>query len=106
MQAGKLDRKILIEQPTETRDSYGEPVATWATLATVFGQKLDVRGTERFQSEQQLGEEVTRFLIRYRSDVTAKMRLTVEGKVYDIEGIAEVAGRHRWLELIGRAQNV
>ena len=69
MLAGTLDRRIVIQQRTDTPDSAGEPVPAWTTLATVWANVTHLRGTEPFQEQQFNAQRVTAFLIRYRSDV-------------------------------------
>ena len=36
MRIGKMDRRIVIEQPTVTKDDWNYDVVTWTTLATVW----------------------------------------------------------------------
>ncbi len=98
--AGALDRRLLIEQNTGGVSSAGAPLETWATLATVWAGKRDISGREVFAAGQDMAEIAsTRFIIRHRSDVTAAMRVTVDGVVYDITHIAEI-GRREGLELL------
>lgn len=99
MQAGKLDRRVTIESYSTTRDANGGEVRSWSTLATVWANKHDMTGFERGVSNQEaLAEVETTWLIRYRSDVTAKMRLYDGVSYYNIEGIAEI-GRKWGLQL-------
>lgn len=98
MRAGELDRRVTIEQPTETRDSYGEPVTTWSELATVWASREDMRGQERFTAQQVHSELTTVFRMRYRDDVTTKMRLKENGVIFDIEEVVET-GRREGLEI-------
>ena len=57
MRIGKMDRRIVIEQPTVTKDDWNYDVVTWTTLATVWADKLD-RGSgevvERFKQRHDL----------------------------------------------------
>ena len=38
MQIGDLDRRIIIEVPTKTANSYGEETLSWATYRTVWAK--------------------------------------------------------------------
>lgn len=98
MRAGRMDRLITIQQRSDSQDSYGQPVPSWSTLAEVWADKKDVKASERFASEQRIAEQTTVFRIYWRDDVTAKMRVSYDGKVYDINGVAEI-GRREGLEL-------
>ena len=103
MRAGLLDRQITIEEATTAQDSYGQPLETWTTFAVVWAAKVDIKARERFTANQPLAEETTRFRIRYLDNLTPQMRVRHDGKVYDIQGIAEL-GRRVGLEITARAQ--
>lgn len=95
MRAGKLDRRLQIFRKSVAESDSGEPVETWALLATVWAQQRPNRGAERFTARQLVGEAVMTFHIRYRADLamTVQDRLEYEGKVWDIEDIRELGRR-------------
>jgi SPP1 family predicted phage head-tail adaptor len=103
MRAGQLDRRITIEQNTPTQGPTGEEAASWSTLATVWAEVRQRRGREFFDSHQVVAEIDTVFLIRHRTDVTAKMRVSWDGRLYDIHYVGEI-GRKDGLELMTSAQ--
>lgn len=90
MRAGRLDRRIIIEQNTPTLNSHGDEVDSWATLATVWAEFVPLRGAEKFQSEQTLAQADYRFRIRHRTDVTPKERIKLNGDIYDITAVLEI----------------
>jgi len=94
MQIGRLDRRIVIEKNTPVKDSHADPEPSWSTLATVWAEKVPLRGTERFQSQQTLAQADFRFRIRYRSDVTPKHRIRIGTEIYDIISVLEIARKH------------
>lgn len=101
LSAGQLDRRITFQVAVEVRDSFGEPVQTWANLAshaTVPARVEPLRGSERFAAQQVNADTDTKFTIRYRNDLTEKMRILYEARYYDVHSIHEV-GRHQWLEI-------
>ena len=98
MRAGLLRHLLTIEYAVETQDSYGEPVQSWAALATVWGEVRPLgysSGAERtlLAADQRLAvvDHVVR--IRYRADVTAKMRIVLGARVFDVEYVADRDGR-------------
>jgi len=99
MNFSNLNRRILIERKSVTRDSYGSEVVAWTTLATVWGSALDelgpVRGNEKTSEHVRVLEKTTKITIRYRSDVTSDMRVTIvdRSRVMQIVSIAEVGRR-------------
>jgi len=86
---GRLDRLIVIEQSTPAQDAAGQPIKSWAALATVWAEVIPVGGREVFEARQFGAETVAKFRIRYRGDVTRKMRVVYDGDEYDIAGVAE-----------------
>ncbi len=74
---GTLRDRVVIQQPTETRNTQGGVTQTWGTLATVWANvKAVPRGDEQIAQGRiaAIGDyDVT---IRYRADVTPKMRLS------------------------------
>lgn len=95
MRAGKLDRRLIIQRKSITYSDSGEPIETWATLATVWAQARPNRGDERFSVRQLVGTAVMTFLIRYRSDLalTVEDRLSYDGKTWDIADLRELGRR-------------
>lgn len=102
MRAGRMNRKITIQQPTETLDSYNQPVASWSTYKTVWAEYLPKRGREYFAADQTVAEADAVFRIRYDSGVTRKMRISFGGDYYDISGISEI-GYKEGLEIAAQA---
>ena len=105
MKIGKLDRRILIERKSVTRDAYGAEVIAWTTVATVWGSALDDLGSKSGMESNRHGirvlEKLTRVVIRYRSDITSDMRITIvdRSSIMQIMSIAEV-GRREGTELM------
>ena len=103
MQAGKLDRKIVIQTLTETQDDYGGVVESWSELATVWARFIPGGGNESFVAQAVYAEAQGRFHIRWRSDVTTKHRIQWDGKDWDILAVSEI-GRREGLEIIVKAR--
>jgi SPP1 family predicted phage head-tail adaptor len=100
MRAGNLDRKVTLQQRTlAAANARGEKIASYSTLAEVWGERRDVSGREFFAAGQLHAEASTRFLIRYRSSLTTVHRVVCEGVTYDVVHIAEV-GRRVGIELV------
>ena len=93
--AGRRDRRVLIEVPTEVGGPLG-PEQTWAEFATVWGGKRDIRGQERVRAQGELATETAVWTLPYVPGLTAAMRMTADGKIYDIEGVAEIGRRAGW----------
>lgn len=99
MLAGSLDRRIVIQQRTDTRDAAGEPIPTWSVLDTVWAALEPLQGQELIEAQETNAKRKARFRIRYRTDVTEKMRVVWDGETWDINAISEI-GRRVGLELL------
>lgn len=85
MQAGKLRHRVTIELLAETQDgTTGAISQAWSTVATVWAAIEPLSGREFLAAQANQAEVVARILIRYRDDVTAKMRVVHGARVYNI----------------------
>ena len=98
MKAGNLDRRITIQALTATQDGAGQPVETWADLATVWANVQHLRGIEPFQGQEFNAQRKTVFKIRYRDDVDVTCQIIFDGDTYDIFSVNET-GRRDGLEI-------
>lgn len=103
LSSGELDRRLTLQRKTITTNSYGEDVAAWVMLATVWGKKKDMRGAERYAASQTVAEVDTKFIIRYRSDLTPIDLIICEGRTYDVGGTLEI-GRREGIEIHAKAR--
>lgn len=94
----KMDRRITIQALTTTQDGAGQPIESWADLATVWAWKRPFRGGERFLARQVVGQAVTTFVIRYLAGVTIKHRIVDGSEHWNIADIREL-GRQEGLEI-------
>jgi len=104
MRPGRLDRRISFQKKTVTQNSFGELDETWANYATVWAERVQLRGREYWQAKQVAAELTTRYRIRYRDDLDPTMRLMDGSKTYDILSIIEMGGRDHWLEVLAEAR--
>ena len=87
---GKLRHRVTIEKPDTVQDpTTGEMVPGWAAVATVWAQKRASSAREFKQSQAGQSEISGEFVIRYRSDLDATIRIVHMGKIYNIEGVLE-----------------
>ena len=97
MEAGRLNRRVTIERVQETQNSFGELVEVWNTLAVVWAQWRPLKGQEKFSARQTHPELSGEFRLRYRADTNPKDRITMQGRIFDIESVVDIDDRHREL---------
>ena len=86
MNAGRLKERITIQKPEGAND-HGIVKNTWATLATVWAEILAAGSSEVYRQSQVVADMSFVVRIRYRTDVTAKMRISWGSLLLEIIGI-------------------
>jgi head-tail adaptor len=90
--AGRLDRLIALQSRTDPAG--GDPTAqTWATDQSVWAEKMDARGVERFLGGQFIGEATQAYRIRYLADVNPLWRVKDGSELWNIVAAHEGDGR-------------
>lgn len=101
--AGKLRHRVIIQRlvagsPQQTAS--GQPDEAWATYLTVLASVEPLNGRELFAAQEHHSEVTTRVRVRYRDGVTAKMRVSFDGKLYNIAAVIDPELRHREFQLL------
>lgn len=101
MKIGRLRHLVDIEKQTETRSATGDVIVTWTAVASdVWAGIEPLRGREYFAAKQFNSEIEARIILRYRDDVTAKMRIVHGSDEYYIDSIINLNARDRELHLM------
>lgn len=74
----------------------------WETAFTCWCGVEPLSGREFWEAAAINRENEVRFTIRYRKDVSAEMRIRLDGTVYDITSILDKNNRHEALEILAR----
>lgn len=99
MRIGPLREKITVQEYSATRDSYGGEVKTWATYATRWANVQSVSGREFFSSSQVNATVTTKFVLRYLEGLSTKMRISWDGRLFDIVAVLE-SGNDRMMTVM------
>lgn len=108
MQAGRLNRRIIIHQNTPTRDANGGEVESWSVLAYRWASLEPINGREYFTAQQTASEVTHRVRIRYDytvKTVTPKMRIVYGSRTFDIESVINPRESNKELVLMCRELN-
>jgi head-tail adaptor len=114
MIALRLDRWLVFKKADVSQDSTGERILDFdSPLEThrVRGERVTLRGTEKFAAKQNIAEGFAQFRIRWpmtwTPSPTETWRLydTTDGdRSYDITGVDPMAGRRSGLEVSATAR--
>lgn len=101
---GKYRHRATITNPASdtTRDAFGRRKGSGTTVATVWAEKQDWAGDETTENGRETASVLTKWKIRYRTDVAAKMVLTCNSITYDILSVMDFDGTKRELLLTTR----
>lgn len=100
MKIGTLRHKITIQEPTESEDPVtGEIVTTWEDFAEVWAEVLPLVGREYWAAKTVNAETTGKIRIRYLADITPKMRIMLEDRIFNITGIVNVEEKNREMVL-------
>lgn len=100
MSAGELRHSVQIESIIQGSPSNGDYTAvdSWGIVATVFASINYSRGREDSD-----GRDVTQnravIKIRYRDDLSNRMRISHDGRIFDIEDNFDPTGKKQYLML-------
>ena len=98
--AHRLRHRITIEQKTAGADAWGQPVETWETVAIVPAEVWPLSGREYIAAQAEQAGVTTRITIRYQAGIEPAMRITHDGKTYNIRAVLPDPTARRHLTLM------
>lgn len=94
MQPGLLKHKVEIKQKSTSVNSFNETVEGYnTTFATLWCDVRSITADKRFNADRDISYRAARFLTYYIAGVTNEMRLSYEGDLWEIIGVAELGFR-------------
>ena len=99
MDSRRLNRQVLIQRQSSSQDAAGQPVLTWTNLIATGDGKVwanikMLSGVETIKAGAETSAVKASIRIRFRTDVTAAMRVTHGSTVYEIKAVMpDEAGR-------------
>lgn len=102
---GKLDRRIVIKAPTNTRGLGGAPEQeTFSTFATVWAAFVPGSGGEAFVDDEERNRVSAMFQIRDIQGLNTDMRIEFDGGEWDIVSIMPTE-RNRSIDITAELRN-
>ena len=103
MQAGRLNRRCVIQQPGTATDELGQPILGWTDVATVWADIRMKSGLEAIKAGAPVSTVQASIRIRYRGDVNAGMRVVHNLVAYDIVAVMPDASGREFVDLACQA---
>lgn len=98
MQAGRLDRRLVLEAPAETDDGAGGVTRSYATVATLWAQVRPTQSRSDVAADSLAALVTHRIVIRAPRTITTLNRFRDGVRIFRIVGFRETADR-RFLEI-------
>lgn len=91
LKPNELNRKVTIQQVTNTVDAEGIVVETWADIATVWAGRKPLNGREFFAAAAINAEKTVKYVVRYRRGLKPNMRLvdSLDNVTYNIVAVLD-----------------
>jgi len=102
MQAGELNRKILITQTAVTIDSEGIEQKTTTTFKTLWVAVEHRNPSEKWSDGRMKPEVTDMFTTRYTAGITSAMGVSYGSKVYEIVSAEDVRDEHKTLIILAK----
>jgi len=96
-----MKKRATLQHRARTPDGGGGFSETWTDVASVpevYAEIVPLSGSEQLRYHQLSTVVTHRITLRYRSDVTADMRLVSGGRVYNI--VSAVSRDDLWLDIL------
>ena len=101
--AHRLRHRITIERKTAGADAWGQPVETWETVAIAPAEVWPLSGREYIAAQAEQAGVTTKITIRYQAGIEPAMRITHDGKTYNIKAVLPDPTARRHLTLMCEA---
>lgn len=76
--AGDLTKHVILETRDETSDGQGgKTLSDWRYVGSAWAQVFPIRAEERIEASGELSTVTHRIRLRFRSDLTARMRISL-----------------------------
>ena len=96
---GDMRRRVALQAATDSIDSYGQAIRTWATYATVWASVVSTPGSEPQSALLQSSVTTYTVTMRYRTDVLPIHRMIYGDITLNIVGISTIDGLNEHLRI-------
>lgn len=93
-------KTFTIQSLTETPDGQGGYTVAWSTFATITGFVKHTKGMESTQDDRIKSDYVTKFSFEYVAGIENDMRISYNGKVYNIREVIPIQEADVWITIL------
>lgn len=99
MNPGEFRHRVELHSPTTARDSYGQPIETFAKYADVWAKIEPMSMRERTYAEQLQGERTHLVTVRYSVSIDRTHRIIFGARTFEIVSILNPEERRAVLQI-------
>lgn len=99
----KFNRRVIIQRRSTSEDAIGQPVETWSNVCAVWAYVKAPTGataSERLVADKEVSPTTYSIRIRYRTDITAAMRVLLGSTVFAISDVIEDFAGREYVDLV------
>ena len=100
MQAGRLNRRCVLQSPSTATDELGQPIPGWTDVATVWGDIRLKSGLESIKAGAPVSVVQASIRVRYRAGITAGMRVVHNLQAFNITAVLPDVGGREYVDLV------
>ena len=100
MQAGRLNRRCVLQTPGTAQDELGQPIPGWTDIASVWADIRMRSGLEAIKAGAVVSTVQASIRIRYRAGITAGMRVVHNLVAYEILAVQPDVGGREYVDLV------
>ena len=86
---GKLNKRVEIQSPTSTNNSFGESTRSWTTVFTRWASVIPLSSSERLVAAQAQATITHEMRLRDVTGIQANWRIKFDGRIFNINGIID-----------------
>lgn len=95
---GRLNCRVTIHAQTAAADAIGQPLDTWTQVGQAWADIRHQSGLESLRADKPTSEVKASIRMRYRTNVTAGMRIHHGATVYHIDAVLPDETRRQWVD--------
>lgn len=105
MQAGRLNRLVMLQAPGTAEDELGQPIPGWTDVATLWADIRMKSGLESIKAGASASVVQASIRVRYRAGITAGMRVVHNLQAYNIVAVLPDVGAREYIDLVCEVVN-
>ncbi len=100
LQAGSLNRRLVVEQRTGQADGIGGIDDTWEILFEVWANILPLTSRQKQSAGGLVDSQTHNVYLRHRSDIKSGMRFATNGRLFEILTVHDPDETSRYLHCL------